>query len=219
MTKKLLFLTTISLISLTSLMGQTFSNLNFEKTILPTTTTVSLTFDFEGVAEGDTFEWQLILAKASDGSPDWGQKNIAYETAITPVNTGSGTQTVELGIYNDPADGEIYTWAGKITLKSDGSDTGYDNTGNLVTISNTASVNDVAQNKITMYPNPSSDILNISNKNLEIKNIQIFTLNGKKVIDDKSNNKELISINVSNLTNGIYLVSVGGKKISKFLKN
>ena len=218
MTKKLLFLTVITLISFNSLSSQTFSNLVFESTISPTTTTVTLTFDFEGVSAGDTFEWQLILAKASDGSPDWGQKNIAYETAITPNNTGSGTQTVTFGIYNDPADAEVYTWAGKITLGADSSDTGYNNTGNLVTISNTASVEDTFINQIFLYPNPSADVLNISNKNLEIKSIQIFSFAGKKVIDFKSNNKELISVDVSNLSKGIYLVSAGGKKMAKFLK-
>ncbi|WP_299664964.1 T9SS type A sorting domain-containing protein [uncultured Polaribacter sp.] len=217
MKKKLLLLTAISLISLSSLKSQTMSNLVFESAITPTTTTVSLTFDFDGVSEGDKFEWQLIIAKA-DGTPDWGQRNIAYETAITPINSGSGTQTVTFGIYNNPVDGEVFTWAGKITLASDGSDTGYNNSGNLVTISNTASVDEVAQNKITMYPNPSSDILNISNKNLDIKSISIFSLIGKKVMEFESNDKELISVDISKLSKGIYLVSTGDKKIAKFLK-
>ena len=154
----------------------------FESAITVTTATVTLTFDFDGVVTGDTFEWQLILAKA-DESTDWGQKNIAYGTAIVPINEGAGTQTVTFGIYNDPANGEKYTWAGKITLKSDGSDTGYNNTGNLVTISATASVEDTFSKQISLYPNPSSDVLNISNKGLDINNIQIFSLTGKKLIE------------------------------------
>ena len=216
MTKKLLFLTVVTLMSLTSINSQTLSNLVFESTILPTTTTVNLTFDFDGVAASDTFEWQLITA-LGDGSPDWGEKNIAYQTTITPNNTGSGTQTVTLGIYNNPADGEVYTWAGKITLGSDGSDTGYNNAGNLVTISSTASTEDFISKEISMYPNPSSEVLNISNKKLEIESVQIFTLNGKKVLEYKSK-EEIISLDISNLSKGIYLVSVGNKKIAKFLK-
>jgi hypothetical protein len=218
MTKKLLFLTVIILMSLSSLKGQTLSNLMFESTISPTTTNVSITFDFDGVADGDVFEWQLFIANAS-GEPDWGVgRNVAYKTAIVPNTVGSGTQTVELGIYNTPVVGEVFTWTGVIKVGGI-TDAGWNNAGNLVTISETAGVENTFSKQISLYPNPSSDMLKISNKKFDIKSIQIFALNGEKVIDYKSNNKELISVNVSNLTNGIYLVSAGGKKTAKFLKN
>ena len=218
MTKKLLFLTVISVISLTSLRGQTLSNLVFESTITPTTTKVNLTFDFDGVTSADTFEWQLFIANAS-GEPDWGVgRNVAYKTAIVPNAVGSGTQTVELDIYNTPIIGEVFTWTGVIKVGGT-TDAGWNNAGNLVTISATAGVEKTFSKQISLYPNPSSDILNISNKNLEINSIQILNLNGQKVIDYNSKNKELISVNVSSLSNGIYLVSAGDKKIAKFLKN
>lgn len=217
MTKKLLFLTVITLMSLTSFRGQSMSNLVFESTITSTTSTVSLTFDFNGVLAGDTFEWQLLLAKA-DGSPDWGQKNITYETAITPNALGSGTQTVTFNVFNDPADGEVYTWTGKITLASNGSDTGYNNTSNLVTVSSTASVSDFKDLKISIYPNPSSDFINISNNNLNIKNVQIYNIIGKKVADVSFQNNETIKIDISNLSKGIYLVGTDNNRTAKFVK-
>ena len=217
MKKTLLFLA-ITFFTFSSVSAQSFSNLVFESVITPTTTEITLKFDFEGVSAGDKFEWQLILAKA-DGSPDWGQKNIAYETAITPNNTGSGTQTVTFGVYNNPANGEVYTWAGKITLASDSSDTGYNNTGNLVTISNTASVSDFENLKISMYPNPSSDFINISNDNLSIKNIKIFNVIGKKIAEINVNDNKIINIDIQNLSKGIYLLSADNKATVKFIKN
>jgi len=160
----------------------------------------------------------LILA-LPDGSPDWGSgRNVAYLTGIVPDNTGAGTQTVTLGLYNMPVEGEVFTWAGKITLGSDGSDTGYNNTGNLVTISNTASTNEFENLKISMYPNPSSDFINISNDNLEIKNIQIFNLIGKKITEIKAQNNRVINIDISNFSKGIYLISVDNRASAKFVK-
>jgi hypothetical protein len=217
MKKTLLFLA-ITFFTFSSVIAQSYSNLVFESAITPTTTEITLKFDFEAVSAGDKFEWQLILAKAADGSPDWGQKNIAYETAITPNATGSGTQTVTFGVYNDPADGEVYTWTGKITLASDSSDTGYNNTGNLVTISNTASVSDFENLKISMYPNPSSDFINISNDNLSIKNVKIFNVIGKKVAEINVVDNKVINIDIQNLSKGIYIVSADNKATAKFIK-
>jgi len=216
MKKKLLFLA-IAVFTLSAISAQNLTSLVFEPTILPTGD-VSLTFDYDGVSAGDTFEWQLLLA-LPDGSPDWGSgRNVAYLTGIVPDNTGAGTQTVTLGLYNMPVEGEVFTWAGKITLGSDGSDTGYNNTGNLVTISNTASTNEFENLKISMYPNPSSDFINISNDNLEIKNIQIFNLIGKKITEIKAQNNRVINIDISNFSKGIYLISVDNRASAKFVK-
>ena len=176
MKKKLLILA-ITVFAFSTAKAQSLTNLVFESTITATETKVTLTFDYADVVAGDLFEWQLFLALAADGSPDWGSgRNVAYKTAIAPTAAGSGTQTVEFDVYNTPVVGEVFTWTGKITLASDGSDTGYNNTGNLVTISAAASVSDFENLKTSMYPNPSSDFINISNDNLSIKNVKIFNV-------------------------------------------
>lgn len=212
--KKLLLL--LIALSVFTVNAQTLSNLVFETTITPTTTSVDLTFDFDGVSAGDTFEWQLVLA-LPDGSPDWGSgRNIAYSTGIIPNATGSGTQTVSIGTDNTPVDGEVFTWTGKITLASDGSDTGYNNTGNLVTISSTAGINDVNGTSIQVYPNPTSDKLFIQNL-LEVNKIRIIDISGRKVLEF-NNTKNLKSIDVSNLTNGIYFLRTDLGSQLKFIK-
>lgn len=214
MMKKLLFL--LAVLPVFSMNAQTLTNLVFESTITPTTTSVDLTFDFAGVSVGDTFEWQLFLA-LPDGSPDWSSgRNIAYSTGVIPNVTGSGTQTVSLGTYNTPLEGEVFTWTGKITLASDGSDTGYNNTGNLVTISSTAGINDVNGTSIQVYPNPTSDKLFIHYL-LEVNKIGIIDISGRMVLEF-NNVKNLKSIDVSNLTKGIYFLTtdLGGQL--KFLK-
>jgi hypothetical protein len=217
MKKKLLILA-ITVLAFSTAKAQSLTNLVFESTITANETKVTLKFDYADVVSGDTFEWQLFLALA-DGSPDWGSgRNIAYKTAIVPTASGSGSQTVEFDVYNTPVVGEVFTWTGKITLGADNSDVGYNNTGNLVTISAAASVSDFENLKISMYPNPSSDFINISNDNLSIKNVKIFNVIGKKIAEISAQNNKTINIDISNFSKGIYLVSTDNKATAKFIK-
>ena len=219
--KKLLLL--LIALSVFTVNAQTLSNLVFETTITPTTTSVDLTFDFDGVSAGDTFEWQLVLA-LPDGSPDWGSgRNIAYSTGIIPNATGSGTQTVSIGTDNTPVDGEVFTWTGKITLASDGSDTGYNNTGNLVTIITTLDLDNVNENNIRVYPNPTSGWVNMS---LELPSIQtngtvvVMDLNGK-VLQSFELDSDEIQVNLETYPAGVYFIKVntlGSVHTAKVLK-
>jgi hypothetical protein len=69
---------------------------------------------------------------------------------------------------------------------------------------NTLSSQDFSQNnlEVKLYPNPANDILNIETT-LELKSIEIFNIQGQKVLE--SNQKQ---INVSNLSNGMYMVKI-----------
>ncbi|WP_345166109.1 T9SS type A sorting domain-containing protein [Algibacter aquimarinus] len=215
MIKKLLVCATIVCSSI-FVNAQSMTNLVFEPTILPTSTTVDITFDYSGISAGDVFEWQLFLA-LPDGTPNWASgRNIAYEGNITPNAIGSGTQTVTINIFNDPVDGEVFTWTGKITLGADGSDTGFNNAGNLVTISSTASTDDFFNKTISVYPNPVKNELNIRNTGLTIETISILDMTGKTILKDV---KVIEFVDVSNLTQGFYFLRTNDNRTIKFIKN
>ena len=81
------------------------------------------------------------------------------------------------------------------------------------TVNITTSGADLLENDlsdITIFPNPSSDILNIdlSNTNEEIKSISLVDVTGKliQIIDIQEN--ELIKLNVSYLTAGLYYIKI-----------
>lgn len=215
MIKKLLF--SIALVSsFLATNAQSMTNLSYYSEITPSATTLTLTFDYSGVSAGDVFEWQLFLAK-SDGTPDWGSgRNIAYKGQIAPDNVGSGTQTVTLDVFNTPVVGEVFTWTGKITLASDGSDTGYNNAGNLVTVVSTLSTADIIKEKISFYPNPAHDKLYINNNGVEISSISILDVTGKQVSEYKSFTD---NIDVSKLDTGVYFLRVNNTSTLKFIKN
>lgn len=66
----------------------------------------------------------------------------------------------------------------------------------------TAGIDNLTQNSILIYPNPVSSILNIESTN-EILSIEIYNLQGQKVLSVKSN-----TVNFADLPTGIYIVRV-----------
>lgn len=86
-----------------------------------------------------------------------------------------------------------------------------------ITATATASTQDFANLGLSMYPNPVSDVLNISSNNgLAIQNITITDINGRTVKQATTS-----QINVSDLASGTYIVKVQADKgtaTSKFIK-
>ncbi len=78
---------------------------------------------------------------------------------------------------------------------------------NMVIIDATTGIVDTKEANIQVYPNPTSNVLNIEvSKNARI---QLLDLNGKQVVAEQNvnaNQKE--SVNVSNLANGVYMVKI-----------
>ena len=70
---------------------------------------------------------------------------------------------------------------------------------------------------IAMYPNPSNELVNIDLES-QIKSIEIYSLQGQKVITATSK-----QVNVSHLSNGVYMVRVedenGAIATKKLVKN
>ena len=65
--------------------------------------------------------------------------------------------------------------------------------------------------KISVYPNPASDILNISlGKNIDnIRSITLYDLNGKLITQvNEDDNEHNAKLNVSSLNSGIYVLKV-----------
>lgn len=88
-----------------------------------------------------------------------------------------------------------------------------------VTVEETMGTEELNNDKITFYPNPVNEILNISHTK-EISNVLIFDLSGKQVYTQSINNKHA-QINVAHLAKGIYIVkaeSAGEVKTFKIVK-
>jgi hypothetical protein len=87
----------------------------------------------------------------------------------------------------------------------------------VVTQLPTSGIEVLNDNIISIYPNPATDLLNISSDN-EILNAEIINIDGQLV---KSVSNHFNSIGISELSNGFYFVNVyteTGKKTYKFIK-
>lgn len=102
-----------------------------------------------------------------------------------------------------------------------------DNWGGFAYIDNfqinepTASVNDFFSQNISIYPNPASDIFNLSSATSTIENITLTDLNGRTVKNINVNSLSSAEVNISDLTTGMYFVTVqtdNGSGSTKIIK-
>ena len=67
-------------------------------------------------------------------------------------------------------------------------------------------INENIANKVSIYPNPTSDVLNISTNSNDLSELTVKDITGKIVLKQNFNNK--ITINTENYSKGIYLIDV-----------
>ncbi|WP_242206541.1 T9SS type A sorting domain-containing protein [Aestuariivivens insulae] len=81
------------------------------------------------------------------------------------------------------------------------------------------SVNDLEINSVSIYPNPTSNVLNFKNiQNKEYK-VSVYNLIGKKVLSSQLINSSNSALDVSFLNTGIYVIHFENSKTSlKFVK-
>lgn len=77
---------------------------------------------------------------------------------------------------------------------------------------------DILLSKVNTFPNPSSGIINITNLKTNNGVVDVFTLNGQKVLSNKIN-KSLgnVSLDISSLSAGVYFYKIGSTS-RKFIK-
>jgi uncharacterized delta-60 repeat protein len=142
-----------------------------------------------------------IIRLNADGSKD------------TSFNTGTGFNDLIYEITTQ-ADGKILVGGNFLTYKGD-----YSSVFLIGLHSETvlATPSYAYTNELIMYPNPVSNVFHLQTTNFtSLKAVKIFDLQGKLVLEDTNE-----TINVSNLTNGLYLVKVSteeGEFTKKFIK-
>lgn len=81
-----------------------------------------------------------------------------------------------------------------------------------------ASIDENESIEITLFPNPSSDIVTISGENLDqFSEMTVYAIDGKEIYS-KSKMAKLESINTSDWNQGIYFINFSNNEISKTLK-
>ena len=167
-------------------------------------------------------------------APDYG-----LEQYRTYVYLGSGTPTqasdfVEISesVYEAPSDFwlddtyDLDAYAGqtiRVAIRNVGSDIYMLQVDDFsITTTDAMSVNDVLSSKFSMYPNPATNVLNITSSDaLQIDSVKITDVNGRIVFNNAFSSTDTAEINVANLASGMYVISIKsnqGVATKKFMK-
>ena len=131
-----------------------------------------------------------VLFREGNGLFDGGVDGAAAGTDIfeTYVLGGAGATNAvaSIGLFDD------------ITLKADATDT-------LLSVNSNATVS----NKLSVYPNPANQVVNISNTNgLNVSDITFSDINGRNVKTTSVSTLGDIVVNVSDLAQGVYVMKI-----------
>ncbi|WP_283637392.1 T9SS type A sorting domain-containing protein [Aquaticitalea lipolytica] len=79
----------------------------------------------------------------------------------------------------------------------------------------TLSINeaDVDNTTFSIVPNPSSNIIHLKNVKTNASLIQLYSLDGRKVLEKDSNFETNVDIDISSISNGSYIIIVKGKQL------
>lgn len=62
---------------------------------------------------------------------------------------------------------------------------------------------------LNVFPNPATSLVTIESRQEEIKTLELFNLLGEKVFSKATNNGQQITISISQLSAGMYFLSIG----------
>lgn len=92
-----------------------------------------------------------------------------------------------------------------------------------VQVAETLAVNDnQLASKLNVFPNPASNVVNVTNDNALITGISITDLNGRIVKQNNVQNLSKVELNISDLSAGVYMMNVTSDKgtaTKKIVKN
>lgn len=74
-------------------------------------------------------------------------------------------------------------------------------------------------NGLSIYPNPSSNLVTVNSKTDVLTSISIFDISGKQILSINTINSETKTLDISNFTNGIYFMTINSEVTKKFIKN
>ncbi|MFY0712999.1 T9SS type A sorting domain-containing protein [Seonamhaeicola sp. NFXS20] len=187
--------------------------------------------DYKGDGEyiifdlGDEYNLDLIRIATDDKSDPYGLQIWISNTGTDPsdftmllptsgdlvITTTTGTRT-DYDQFEITANARYVKLVGFGRFNAEG-DTRKSAWNNITEIEfygekSSLSIDELNSRKITMYPVPSNNILNVITSGVDVKEINIYSLDGRRVVNKIYNTpKSQITIDTSSLSNGTYLVN------------
>lgn len=155
-----------------------------------------------------------------------------YEVNISTTDNEVASFTQLLDVPNELNDGNYRTvslnaYAGQtvyIAFRNKGNDQYLMLLDNIkVTSDGTAGLNNNLASKLSVYPNPANNVINIdNNESILVSAVSIVDLNGRTVKSLKFDGVSNAQINISDLSSGMYMMNISSDKgvtTKKIVKN
>ena len=181
---------------------------------------------------GSSFSTIATFTSATTASGTKFVTDKGFYVATVTLNSTTFNNNYRFRIQNSGANTTDVIYIDAITIKGR---TNTSATGNTVTLASVIKpllplksatlaednslINIAEAEKITLYPNPVINTLNIVS-NVKIKTLRIFTITGS-MIRNTSDNTDNLTLDLSNLTKGLYIVEVvtdKGTTVNKIIK-
>ena len=168
--------------------------------------------------KSDSFGYQILVSKTGTEDSDFSKiLPTSGDLLLTTTNTTDFNQyqvnisatyvkLVGYGRFNNDGDKRESAWSAIKEIE--------------FYKTSTLSVNNTSlNNKIRVYPNPVSSTLNIKADTQNVILVQVYNINGRKVLEYKVDNKKTdINLDVSKLTKGTYFVVISDHNNNKTSK-
>lgn len=174
---------------------------------------------FDALGYGDEVSWSLNNS-AGENVLSGGGYGAGYDDSQTAFVDGPLTFYIEsMGTFGDNT--PVYTVSNGTTEVVSGSLSSSNQEGNYSDLNcESLGINNSNKDKLAYYPNPVTDILNISSDK-DINSIAVYSIDGKLVLNQAYHNNE-IKLDLSKLETGSYLVKAslndGSQKNLKVIK-
>lgn len=148
-----------------------------------------------------------------------------FYTVPDYVTTGAVTVTDNCSaglnvIQNPPAGTELTVGTYTVDFEATDGSGNTDACSFELTVVEILSVNDEAfESGLSIYPNPTSELLNINSGTAGINKVVLTDMLGKRIYSNVYNEIQQVELNVSNLSKGIYFVTVNDIATKKIIKN
>lgn len=139
-------------------------------------------------------------------------------TAVSGVNASVNWEQKTYNIPASFANGPV-----RIAILNRSADAYMLMVDDVTVTSSNLSVNDVLASKFSVFPNPASNVVNISSTDaIAVNQINITDLNGRVVKQNKFEGVADAQVNISDLTTGVYMMNIvtaEGTAVKKIVRN
>ncbi|MNJ95044.1 hypothetical protein D3C87_127480 [compost metagenome] len=180
------------------------------------------------VATGQDGNLNYFLAGTGEGAEFEKLTSVANQWySVRMVHTFSGTQP-HLEVFVDGVSvfiGDLWgaTAIEQLVITTDNLSSNATVDNFKVIVAGTAGVNENLMSKLSVFPNPANDVVNVTNnENILVNGVEVVDLNGRTVKTAKFDGVANAQINVADLASGIYMMTVSSDKgtmTKKIVKN